>query len=103
MCQCKIDYSKIWMQFDSESGLYSDLNLGGNGFKGATFNYRKIEGLEEDKLFFDIFTKPFFVEICRVIYGLNRPIKCFRTMFMNKPANKGTWLSLALRQMELPQ
>ena len=92
MGQCKIDYSKIWMQLDSESGLYSDLNFGGFGFKGATFNYRKIEGLEEDKLFFDIFTKPFFVEICRVIYGLNRPIKCFRTMFMNKPANKGTWL-----------
>ena len=44
MSQCKIDYSKIWMQFDSESGLYSDLNFGGFGFKGATVNYRKIEG-----------------------------------------------------------
>ena len=32
------------MQFDSESGLYSDLNFGGFGFKGATVNYRKIEG-----------------------------------------------------------
>ena len=44
MCQCKIDYSKIWMQFDSESGLYSDLNFGRFGFKGAIVDYRKIEG-----------------------------------------------------------
>ena len=44
MCQCKIDYSKIWMQFDYESGLYSDLNFGRFGFKGAIVDYRKIEG-----------------------------------------------------------
>ena len=87
-----VDYDQIWMQLDTDSGKYEDLRWGGNGFQGATLDYRKIQGLEADQRFFDFITSPFFVRLCERVYGPNLPITSFRTMFMNKAAGKGTWL-----------
>ena len=36
-----VDYEQIWMQLDTDSGKYEDLSWGGNGFQGATLDYRK--------------------------------------------------------------
>ncbi len=90
--EAPVDYDQIWMQLDTDSGKYEDLQWGGNGFRGASLAYRKIQGLETDARFHAFITSPFFVELCRHVYGAEVPIAAYRTMFMNKAAGKGTWL-----------
>jgi phytanoyl-CoA hydroxylase len=87
-----VNYDKLYMQLDSETGVYETLEYGGNGWKGPTLKYRKIQDLEADTLFLDLIEKPIFREICDRVYGQNSPMACFRAMFMNKPAMSGTLL-----------
>lgn len=86
-----IDYSKLLMQLDSETGKYEDAGEQSKGHKGATLNYRKIQELEHDELFHAYMSRDIFREICRRTHG-NVAISSFRAMFMNKPARKGTFL-----------
>ena len=87
-----VDYDRMMMQLDSDSGKYEDAGQQSAGFKGATKNYRKIEQLEHDPLFLSYMQRPIFRDICARVYGKETSISCFRAMFMNKPAHKGTWL-----------
>ncbi|MDR3708295.1 MAG: phytanoyl-CoA dioxygenase family protein [Capsulimonadaceae bacterium] len=87
-----IDLGKIYMQLDSSDGDYASLSGGGNGSHGATLNYRKIQNLEFDPIFREYMDNPIFREVCARCYGDDTPIACFRAMFMNKPARKGTLL-----------
>lgn len=89
--KARIDYSKLLMQLDSETGRYEDAGQQSKGHKGATLNYRKIQELEQDDLFLAYMSRPIFREICRRTYG-DTPIASFRAMFMNKPARQGTFL-----------
>ncbi len=86
-----VDYSRMLMQLDSETGQYEDAGEMSKGHKGATLNYRKIQDLEFDPLFLGCMQQPLFADICRRTYG-DIPVSCFRAMFMNKPAHKGTFL-----------
>jgi len=86
----KIDYDRILMQLDA-GGEYGNLGAQSKGHKGSTLEYRKIQDLEFDPLFLRYMQLPIFEDICRRVYG-DKPIGCFRAMFMNKPANKGTLL-----------
>lgn len=90
--EADVDYDKMLMQLDSETGEYGDAGVQSKGHKGATLNYRKIEQLEFDRLFLQYMEKSVFKEICARVYGGHTPISTFRAMFMNKPANKGTFL-----------
>lgn len=87
-----VDYDRMLMQLDSETGRYEDTGVQSNGWKGATLAYRKIQNLEHDPLFRNYLAQPLFREICAEVYGPDTPIACFRAMFMNKPANRGTIL-----------
>lgn len=87
-----VDYDKMLFQLDSDSGKYEDAGVQSLGHKGATLNYRKIQQLEFDPLFLAYMQKPIFKEICARHYGVHVPVGCFRAMFMNKPAHKGTKL-----------
>ena len=87
-----VDYDHIFMQKDSESGAYDDIGEEGFGFMGATLAYRKLQGLEYDPIFLEYAQHPLFEHICRRTYGADAPINCFRAMFMNKPAGRGTVL-----------
>jgi hypothetical protein len=89
--KARIDYDKILMQLDSKTGAYDDAGEQSRGFKGATLEYRKIQDLENDPLFLEFMQRPIFRDICKRIYG-DIDIACFRAMFMNKPAHKGTYL-----------
>lgn len=89
--KAKIDYSRIMMQLDSKTGDYGDAGVQSKGFKGATLDYRKIQDLEYDPLFLKFMKEPIFRDICKRVYG-DKPINAFRAMFMNKPAQKGTYL-----------
>lgn len=90
--EAKIDYDRMLMQLDSSSGQYGEMPPQSKGFKGATLAYRKIQDLEMDPLFLAYMQRPLFREICARVYGPETPIACFRAMFMNKPARRGTLL-----------
>lgn len=90
--EADIDYDRFLMQRDSESGRYEDAGVQTRGFKGATLDYRKIQDLEYDPLFLEYLRDPVFEALCARVYGEGTPIAIFRTMFMNKPANRGTFL-----------
>lgn len=90
--EAPVDYNRMLMQLDSDSGSYSDAPVQSAGFKGPTLNYRKIQDLEHDPVFLAYMQKPLFKEICAQVYGAHAPVACYRAMFMNKPAGKGTVL-----------
>jgi hypothetical protein len=92
MGKAPANYDGMLMQLDSESGKYEDAGEQSRGHKGATLNYRKIQDLENDPLFLAYMQKPIFRDVCGRVYGKEAPVACFRAMFMNKPARKGTWL-----------
>jgi len=87
-----LDYDRIFMQLDTDTGKYSDMKPGNRGHKGASLDYRKIQDLEFDPVHLAFMQKPVFRDICERVYGAGRNIDCFRAMFMNKPAHKGTEL-----------
>jgi phytanoyl-CoA hydroxylase len=79
-----------YMQLD-RGGAYE--NLEGSGkFSGPTLEYRKIQDLERDPHFLAYMQLPIFREVSDYHYGAHASISCFRAMFMNKPAHKGTIL-----------
>ena len=86
------NYDRMLMQLDSATGKYEDAPDQSTGHKGATLNYRKIQDLEHDPLFLAYMQHPIVADICRRIYGAGTEIACFRAMFMNKPAGRGTFL-----------
>lgn len=90
--KASVNYDRMMMQLDSSSGKYEDAGAQSKGFKGATLDYRKIQELEFDPRFLAYMQKPIFREICTKVYGPSTPIAAFRSMFMNKPAHKGTVL-----------
>ena len=90
--EADVDYDRMLMQLDSTTGSYEDAGVQSAGHKGRTLNYRKIEGLEFDPLFLRFIQHPAFREACARTYGTETPISAFRSMFMNKPANRGTFL-----------
>ncbi len=85
-------YDQMYMQLDSDTGDYSERRVTTKGHEVSTLNYRKIQDLEFDPLFLSYMQKPLFREICARAYGPDTPISCYRAMFMNKPAGKGTHL-----------
>ena len=90
--QANLDYDRMMMQLDSDDGTYGKAGPQSKGHKGATLNYRKIEQLEFDRLFLAYMQRPLFEHICRRVHAPDTPVDCFRAMFMNKPAQKGTIL-----------
>jgi phytanoyl-CoA hydroxylase len=87
-----IDYDKILMQLDSTDGKVETAGVQSRSFKGARLDYRKIQDLEFDPLFREYMEYPIFRHICDRVYGKNHPVTAFRAMFMNKPAQRGTFL-----------
>jgi phytanoyl-CoA hydroxylase len=84
----RVVYDGMFFQLDSDTGDYGDLKSA--GYVGPTLNYRKIQDIERDPLFLAFMQKPLFRELARRYVGEN--VSCFRAMFMNKPAHKGTIL-----------
>jgi len=89
--KANVDYDAMLMQLDSGDGAYDKAGPQTRGHKGSTLNYRKIQDLEYDPVFLRYLQRPIFKDICRRVYG-DVDIACFRAMFMNKPAGKGTFL-----------
>src|ERR1700759_1867697 len=58
-----LDYNRLLMQLDSDSGKYEDAGAQSRGHKGASLGYRKIQDLEFDPLFLAFMQKPIFRDI----------------------------------------
>jgi len=86
------DYDRMLMQLDGGDGTYASLPPQTKGHKGPTLSYRKIQDLEYDDLFLRYMQSSLFGEICAFAYGRHASISCYRAMFMNKPARKGSIL-----------
>jgi ectoine hydroxylase-related dioxygenase (phytanoyl-CoA dioxygenase family) len=94
MGEADVDYSRMLMQLDSKTGAYDNAGEQSKGFKEKTLNYRKIQDLEFDPVFLNLMRHPVFEDACRRTYGTDADVACFRAMFMNKPANRGTFLPM---------
>jgi len=87
-----VDYDRMVMQREAESGQYNQPGPQTPGFKGSTLNYRVVYGLEYDSLFLEYIQRPIFREICEHVYGPETGIATYRAFVMNKPARGGSQL-----------
>lgn len=88
--EADVPYHRMLMQRGSPDGSPKGNGPQSTGFKGATLNYRKIEGLELDPLFHSYMSRPLYRQVTALIYGADTDIGIFRAMFLNKPAGSGT-------------
>lgn len=86
----ELAYPAMSFQLDGATGAYANLPPDTVGHKGATLNYRRITGLEQDPLFLAYIRHPLIRAITRRYIG--EDVTIFRAMFMNKPAQQGTVL-----------
>lgn len=84
----KIRYENMRFQLDPR---YTERDMTRTvGNEEATLNYRRIDDLEQDPLFLAYMQHPLIRQITRRYVG--EDVAVFRSMFMNKPAERGTEL-----------
>jgi phytanoyl-CoA hydroxylase len=81
-----VRYDGMFFQKDTSSGRYEDLSYG-QGYEGATYNYRKIEKLELDPIYRAWITHPTFRLLTRLAIG--EDISVYRALMFNKSAETG--------------
>ena len=86
----RIKIEGITFQLDGETGEYANLVQRTVGPSQKTLAYRRIDELHLDPLFLTYMQHPVFRQITRRYIG--EEVSVFRSMLMNKPANKGTVL-----------
>lgn len=85
--QGRIQYKGMSFQLDWNSSETMPVS---GGFQGPSDNYRKIQGWERDPVFLSYLQHSIFHGITRQLIG--EDVSIFRSMFMNKPAGRGTYL-----------
>lgn len=85
----KITYEGLFFQHDSETGKYEDLAYG-KGFCGPSLEYRKIEKLEKDPLFWAWLSSDVFRRVASEVYAGSAGIALYRAFLMNKHAGGGS-------------
>ena len=85
----EIVYPGLFFQKDTETGDYDDLEYK-KGYQGPSLNYRKIEKLEKDPLFFAWINNPLFERVARAVYP--GEIAIYRALIFNKARTGGTVL-----------
>lgn len=85
----RIRYQNMRFQLDPQSPEAKMGRTTGN--KNPTLNYRRIDDLEQDPLFLTYMQHPLLHQISRRYIG--EDVAVFRSMFMNKPAERGTVLA----------
>lgn len=84
-----IKYPGMFFQIDTITGNYDDLTYG-RGYEGPSTNYRKIEKLELDPLFWSWIKHPVFTELAKRVYG--ERVSIYRSVLFNKANTGGTRL-----------
>jgi hypothetical protein len=84
----KIAYDGLFFQHDTETGNYDDL-VYGKGWTGPSLEYRKIEKLEKDPLFWEWLSQDFFRTLAQRVIGKEQ-ISLYRAFLMHKHAGGGS-------------
>lgn len=85
----RVTYPGLFFQHDTTTGDYRDLEFG-RGWQGPSLNYRKIEKLEKDPLFWACINDPIFEAIVREL--IRGPIAIYRAVLFNKASTGGSHL-----------
>ena len=83
-----VTYEGLFFQHDSETGNYEDLAYG-QGWKGPSLAYRKVEKLEKDPLYLAWLSNDVFRRVAARIYG-ESGVALYRAFLMNKHAGGGS-------------
>ncbi|HEU4537036.1 MAG TPA: phytanoyl-CoA dioxygenase family protein [Polyangiaceae bacterium] len=83
----RVAYPGLFFQRDPNTGDYDDLPYG-KGYEGPSLDYRKLEKLELDPLFFAYLSNPLFGRIARRL--VEGAVAVYRATLFNKPAAGGT-------------
>jgi phytanoyl-CoA hydroxylase len=85
----QVSHEGMFFQLDTDTGSYRDLVFG-RGYEGPSLNYRKIEKLEKDDLFWSWIENPLFERASRAL--ISGPIVIYRAVLMTKGSQGGTVL-----------
>ena len=85
----RVRYDGLFFQHDSDSGRYQDLTLG-EGWRGPSLDYRKVEKLERDPLFLAWIEHPVFEQVARAL--IDDEVVLYRSVLWTKGARGGTEL-----------
>lgn len=85
----RVDHTPFFFQHDSPSGLYEDLTYG-QGWRGPSPDYRKIEKLERDEVFLRWLRNPLFARVAAELIG--GPTNLYRALIFAKSGGGGTEL-----------
>lgn len=89
LMSARVRHEGMFFQHDSPTGRYEDLRFG-DGWQGASSDYRKIEKLELDPLFRDFIGNPLHERVARAL--IDGPIALYRAVLFTKSAAGGTAL-----------
>ncbi len=84
----EITYEGLFFQHDSETGRYEDLPYG-EGWRGPSLRYRKVEKLEKDPLFLSWIRQDVFRRVASSVYP-GSDITLYRAFLMNKHEGGGS-------------
>ena len=85
----RVVYPDLFFQHDTSTGRYDDLEFG-KGWQGPSLNYRKIEKIERDPVFWELLTNELFARIARTVLG--DEVTLYRAVLFTKAARGGTVL-----------
>jgi hypothetical protein len=85
----RVPTQPFFFQHDSASGRYEDLAYG-EGWVGPSLDYRKVEHLERDPLFWRWMTNPVFERVARAL--IPGSVTLYRALLFGKSATGGTEL-----------
>ncbi len=86
----EVTYPGLFFQHDSSTGKYEDLEYG-KGWKGPSLEYRKIEKLELDPLYWAWLSNDVFRRVAARVYS-DTDVTLYRAFLMNKHAGGGSAL-----------
>ena len=84
----RVTYEGLFFQHDSGTGKYEDLAYG-EGWKGPSLEYRKVEKLEKDPLYWAWLSNDVFRRVVKRVYG-DKSVALYRAFLMNKHAGGGS-------------
>ena len=81
-----VSNERFFFQKDTDTGRYEDLAFG-RGYEGPSLQYRKVEKLEQDPLFFEYLQHAAFAPLVRAVTG--PAVTIYRALVFNKAADTG--------------
>lgn len=85
----EVRYPGLFFQHDSDTGRYEDLAYG-EGWRGPSLRYRKVEKLEQDPLFRAWLAQDVFRRVAERVYAGASSITLYRAFIMHKHEGGGS-------------